>query len=58
MLTVDELTDLGGQFLEPGQMSRGKVAPVDASDLLRDIKAKNRAKSSAFAAFENFGRNR
>ncbi|EFL52841.1 conserved hypothetical protein [Solidesulfovibrio fructosivorans JJ]] len=59
MLTLDELTDLGGQFLEPGQLSRGpKVAPVEAADLLRDIKAKNRAKRGAFAEFEKFGRGR
>ncbi|MFU2210516.1 hypothetical protein [Solidesulfovibrio sp. C21] len=59
MLTLDELTDLGGQFLEPGQMSRGtKVAPVEAADLLRDIKAKNRAKRGAFAEFDKFERGR
>ena len=58
MLTVGELTDLGGQFLEPGQMTRTKVTPVEASDLLRDIKAKNRAKREAFAEFNKFGRDR
>lgn len=59
MLTLDELTDLGGQFLEPGHMSRGtKVAPVEAADLLRDIKAKNRAKRGAFAEFDKFERGR
>lgn len=58
MLTMDELADLGGQFLDPGQMPRGKVKPVEAADLLRDIKAKNKAKSSAFSAFDRFGHNR
>ena len=58
MLTMDELADLGGQFLDPGQKPRGKVKPVEAADLLRDIKAKNKAKSSAFSAFDRFGRNR
>ena len=61
-LTVNELADLGGQFLDPGQMPRGKVKAVDASDLshsiLDDIKAKNKAKRSAFAEFEKFGRDR
>jgi hypothetical protein len=61
-LTVNELADIGGQFLDPGQMPRGKVKSVDASALshsiLDDIKAKNKAKSSAFAEFEKFGRNR
>ena len=59
-LTVNELADLGGQFLDPGQMPRGKVKAVDASDLshsiLDDIKAKNKAKRSAFAEFEKFDR--
>lgn len=59
-LTVNELADLGGQFLDPGQMPRGKVKPVDASALshsiLDDIKAKNKAKRSAFAEFEKFDR--
>ena len=39
-------------------MPRGKVKSVDASDLslsiLDDIKAKNKAKRSAFAEFEKF----
>ena len=43
-------------------MPRGKVKSVDASDLslsiLDDIKAKNKAKRSAFAEFEKFGRDR
>ena len=59
-LTVNELADLGVQFLDPGQMPRGKVKAVDASDLsnsiLDDIKAKNKAKRSAFAEFEKFDR--
>ncbi|WP_428562232.1 MAG: hypothetical protein ACP59X_20860 [Solidesulfovibrio sp. DCME] len=62
MLTLDELTDLGGQFLEPGQMNRTRVKSVDASDLsnsiLDDIKAKNKAKRNAFAEFERFGKDR
>lgn len=62
MLTLDELTDLGGQFLDPGQLSRTRVKPVDASDLsssiLDDIKAKNKAKRNAFAEFERFGKDR
>ncbi|WP_300154938.1 hypothetical protein [Solidesulfovibrio sp.] len=62
MLTPNELADLGGQFLDPGQMPRVRVKPVDASDLsssiLDDIKAKNKAKRSAFAEFEKFGRDR
>ncbi|MEA4856276.1 hypothetical protein [Solidesulfovibrio sp.] len=62
MLTLDELTDLGGQFLDPGQRSRTRVKPVDASDLsssiLDDIKAKNKAKRNAFAEFERFGKDR
>lgn len=58
MLTVNELTDLGGQFLEPGHMPRTRIKPVDASDLLSEIKAKNKAKSSAFAEFERFGKDR
>lgn len=57
-LTVHELADIGGQFLDPGHMPRGKVKPVDVSDLsgsiLDDIKAKNKAKRSAFAEFEKF----
>ena len=59
-LTVNELAAIGGQFLDPGQMPRGKVKAVDASDLshsiLDDIKAKNKAKRSAFAEFEKFDR--
>jgi len=62
MLTMDELADLGGQFLDPGQRNRAKVQSVDASDLsgsiLDEIKAKNKAKRSAFAEFEKFGRDR
>lgn len=62
MLTLNELTDLGGQFLEPDQRPRSRVKPVDASDLggsiLDEIKAKNKAKRSAFADFEKFGRDR
>lgn len=62
MLTLNELADLGGQFLEPGHMPRTRVKPVDASDLsssiLDDIKAKNKAKRSAFAEFEKFGKDR
>lgn len=62
MLTLDELADLGGQFLEPGQKPRTRVKPVDASDLsttiLDEIKAKNKAKRDAFAAFDRFGRDR
>lgn len=62
MLTLNELTDLGGQFLEPDQRPRGRVKTVDASDLsgsiLDDIKAKNKAKRSSFADFEKFGRDR
>jgi hypothetical protein len=62
MLTLNELADLGGQFLEPGHMPRARVKPVDASDLsssiLDDIKAKNKAKRSAFAEFEKFGKDR
>ena len=61
-LTVNELADIGGQFLDAGSMPRGKVKSVDASDLshslLDDIKAKNKAKRSAFAEFEKFGRDR
>ncbi len=59
-LTANELAAIGGQFLDPGQMPRGKVKAVDASDLsnsiLDDIKAKNKAKRSAFAEFEKFDR--
>jgi len=59
-LTANELAAIGGQFLDPGQMPRGKVKSVDASDLsnsiLDDIKAKNKAKRSAFAEFEKFDR--
>jgi len=64
-MTVHELADIGGQFLDPSHMPRGKVKPVEASDLsgsiLDDIKAKNKAKRTAFAEFEKFdkfGRNR
>lgn len=57
-LTVNELADIGGQFLDPSHMPRGKIKPVDVSDLsgsiLDDIKAKNKAKRSAFAEFEKF----
>ena len=62
MLTPNELADLGGQFLDPGQMPRTRTKPVVASDLsesiLNDIKAKNKAKRSAFSEFEKFGRDR
>ena len=62
MLTPDELADLGGQFLDPGQMPRARTKPVVASDLsesiLSDIKAKNKATRSAFSEFEKFGRDR
>lgn len=62
MLTVNELTNLGEQFLDPGQLPRSRVKPVDASALshsiLDDIKAKNKAKSIAFSEFEKFGRDR
>ena len=62
MLTPNELADLGGQFLDPGQMPRARTKPVVASDLsesiLSDIKAKNKAKRSAFSEFEKFGRDR
>ena len=61
-LTPNELADIGGQFLNTGPLPRTKVKPVDASDLsnsiLDDIKAKNKAKRSAFAEFEKFGRDR
>lgn len=57
-LTVNELADIGGQFLNSGPISQAKVKPVDVSDLsgsiLDDIKAKNKAKRSAFAEFEKF----
>ena len=57
-VTANELAALGGQFLDAGTMPRGKVKSVDASDLslsiLDDIKAKNKAKRSAFAEFEKF----
>ncbi|EHJ48990.1 hypothetical protein DFW101_2990 [Solidesulfovibrio carbinoliphilus subsp. oakridgensis] len=62
MLTVNELTDLGGQFLDPGQRNRSRVKPVDATALshsiLDDIKAKNKAKRSAFAEFDKFDKGR
>uniref|UniRef100_I2Q738 Uncharacterized protein n=1 Tax=Desulfovibrio sp. U5L TaxID=596152 RepID=I2Q738_9BACT len=62
MLTVNELTDLGGQFLDPGQRNRSRVKPVDAAALshsiLDDIKAKNKAKRSAFAEFDKFEKGR
>lgn len=62
MLTPDELADLGGQFLDPGQRPRARTKSVVASDLsesiLSDIKAKNKAKRSAFSEFEKFGRDR
>ena len=61
-VTANELADIGGQFLDAGSMPRGKVKSVDAADLsisiLDDIKAKNKAKRSAFAEFEKFGRDR
>ena len=61
-LTVNDLADIGGQFLNSGPISQTKVKPVDAADLshsiLDDIKAKNKAKRSAFAEFEKFGRDR
>ena len=57
-VTANELAAIGGQFLDAGTMPRGKVKSVDASDLslsiLDDIKAKNKAKRSAFAEFEKF----
>ncbi|MFP5259014.1 MAG: hypothetical protein ACLGQH_08320 [Acidobacteriota bacterium] len=57
-LTAHELADIGGQFLDASHMPRGKVKQVDVSDLsgsiLDDIKAKNKAKRSAFAEFEKF----
>jgi pyruvate/2-oxoglutarate dehydrogenase complex dihydrolipoamide acyltransferase (E2) component len=62
MLTMNELADLGGQFLEPDQRPRARVKPVDASDLsgsiLDEIKAKNKAKRSAFSEFDKFNRDR
>lgn len=60
MLTPDELADLGGQFLNAGHKSRSKVKPVDASDLSSDIldqiKARNKAKRDAFSEFDKFTR--
>ena len=57
-VTANELAAFGGQFLDAATMARGKVKSVDASDLslsiLDDIKAKNKAKRSAFAEFEKF----
>lgn len=62
MLTVDELTDLGGQFLDPESRPKGKVKTIDAADLssslLDEIKAKNRAKRDAFAEFDRLRRDR
>lgn len=62
MLTMDDLADIGGQFLDTPTQRRGRVKPVDASDLsssiLDDIKAKNRAKRNAFSEFDKFNRGR
>ena len=62
MLTLDDLADLGGQFLDTSPRRKTRVKPVDASDLsgsiLDEIKAKNRAKRSAFAEFDKFNRDR
>jgi hypothetical protein len=62
LFTFNDLADLSSDFLEPGQRTRSRVKTVDASDLsgsiLDDIKAKNKAKRSAFAEFDKFNRDR
>lgn len=58
MLTLDELTDLGGEFLDADPRPKPRVKPTDASDLVDEIKAKNRAKRNAFAEFDRSRRDR
>jgi len=62
MLTLDELTDLGGEFLDTDPRAKPRVKPTDASEftqsLLDEIKTKNRAKRDAFAEFDHLRRDR
>lgn len=62
MLTLDELTDLGGEFLDSDPRAKPRVKPTDASELtqslLDEIKTKNRAKRDAFAEFDRLRRDR
>jgi len=61
MLTLDELTDLGGAFLDAAPRSKTSPKPVGAdldAPLLDGIKAKNRAKRDAFAEFDRLRRDR
>jgi len=59
---MDELADLGGQFLDAGQRPKTRIKPIDAADLgsslLNEIKAKNKAKRDAFAEFDRLRRDR
>ncbi len=56
MLTMDELADLGDEFLDTRPRAKARTTTVDVSDLrgtlLDDIKAKNRSKRAAFAEFD------
>lgn len=62
MMTMDELTELGGQFLEGVHRPKARTRPTDVADLggslLDEIKAKNRAKRDAFAEFDRLRRDR
>lgn len=62
MMTMDELTELGGQFLDDVPRPKTRTKPIDAGELggslLDEIKAKNRAKRDAFAEFERLRRDR
>jgi len=61
MLTLDELTDLGGEFLDAAPRSKTSTKPMGAdrdAPLLDGIKAKNRAKRDAFAEFDRLRHDR
>jgi hypothetical protein len=62
MMTMDELADLGGQFLDADPRPKSRIKPTDVSDLggslLGEIKAKNRAKRDAFTEFDRLRRDR
>lgn len=62
MMTMDELAELGGQFLEGVARPKARTRPTDVADLggslLDEIKAKNRAKRDAFAEFDRLRRDR
>lgn len=62
MMTMDELADLGGEFLGAGSRPKDRSKSMDLADLggslIDEIKAKNRTKRDAFAEFDRLRRDR